>query len=418
MPSRILPCSRNLAALAVVAFVLGTILTALCAASLAAEYVIHVSVDGLGGPLLQEVIDAGKAPTFKRLEQEGTWTANARTDYTHTNTVPNHTSILTGRPVDQPAGMPNTVQHGYTLNEMPKPDATLHNAGNPNVDYVASVFDVVHDAGRSTALYASKDKFIIFDQSYNDAAGALSPHGRDKIDRYCFHDSLRLAFSKGMNRRFLADMSAHHYDYTFIHYCDPDAMGHVAGWGSSLWQRAVSTVDGYLADVVKLVETDPVLRGHTAIIVTADHGGNGTQHSDSSLPDDYTVPIIVWGAGVGRGDLYAMNAGSRCDPGTSRPDYNAPCQPIRNADTGNLALSLLGLGPIPGSLANAKQDLRVAPVGDYNQDGAVDAADYTVWQDTRDSKTDLRADGNGDGVVDQADYDLWKAHFGRGAAAK
>ncbi|TWT35449.1 hypothetical protein KOR34_03400 [Posidoniimonas corsicana] len=59
------------------------------------------------------------------------------------------------------------------------------------------------------------------------------------------------------------------------------------------------------------------------------------------------------------------------------------------------------------------------PVGDYNGDGLVDAADYTVWRDTLGSTTDLLADGNGNGEVDQADYDLWRSNYGAttGAAA-
>ena len=85
-------------------------------------------------------------------------TFNARTDYTHTVTIPNHTCMLTGRPVLQPVGQPNTTHHGYTSNTSPTPDATLHNSGNPNLDYVASVFDVAHDHGLSTALFASKSK--------------------------------------------------------------------------------------------------------------------------------------------------------------------------------------------------------------------------------------------------------------------
>jgi hypothetical protein len=55
--------------------------------------------------------------------------------------------------------------------------------------------------------------------------------------------------------------------------------------------------------------------------------------------------------------------------------------------------------------------LEVAP-GDYNGDGVVDAADYTIWRDTLGSTTDLRADGNGDHVIDSGDYDVWTSAFG------
>jgi predicted outer membrane repeat protein len=51
--------------------------------------------------------------------------------------------------------------------------------------------------------------------------------------------------------------------------------------------------------------------------------------------------------------------------------------------------------------------------GDFNFDGVVDTADYTVWADTGGSRIDLRADGNGDGVVNQLDFEFWKAHFGQ-----
>lgn len=55
--------------------------------------------------------------------------------------------------------------------------------------------------------------------------------------------------------------------------------------------------------------------------------------------------------------------------------------------------------------------------GDYNLDGLVDAADYTVYRDTFSSTEDLRADGNADGVIDELDYAVWAEDYGFSAFA-
>lgn len=323
-------------------------------AALAAEHVVHISVDGLNASLLKSLIDAGSAPNFKRFQDEGASTLNARTDYTHTITLPNHTSMLTGRPVSQPAGMPNTVHHGYTSNSTPSTTATLHNAGNRNAGYIASTFDVAHDAGLSTALYASKHKFVIYDQSYNATAGAEHANGRDKIDTFFAPED-----SSVMQTQMLAGLEANDFNYTFVHYADTDDAGHGIGWGTTAWRQAAMKIDTYLGQLFNLVETDPQLAHTTSIILSSDHGGSGTGHSTATNASNYTIPFFVWGAGVDHGDLYAMNESVRLNPSTIRPSYLAPGQPIRNGDGGNLALWMLGLDAIPGSLINAGQDLRV-----------------------------------------------------------
>lgn len=55
-----------------------------------------------------------------------------------------------------------------------------------------------------------------------------------------------------------------------------------------------------------------------------------------------------------------------------------------------------------------------ATPGDYNADGAVDAADYSLWRDAYGAAVAplTGADGTGDGLVDEADHAAWAGHFG------
>ena len=315
------------------------------------QYVINISVDGLGSSYLNAIINTNQTPNFLRMQREGAWTLNARNDYDNTVTVPNHTTILTGR------GVAGADGHNYTDDDTPAAGVTIHsNKGS----YVASVFDVAHDNGLTTALFANKSKFILYQTSYDADHGApdlIGPdNGANKIDNYVYAST-----SAPLVDTFLTAMATAPATYTFLHLRDPDTQGHSTGWGNTDYNDVVKITDDYLGRIFNLIETSPTLKGKTTLMLTADHGGRSTEHSTITEPLNYTIPFFVWGVGAGPGvDLYAVNAASRSNPGTSRPSYAASVQPIRNGDMANLSLGLLGLGSIPGSTINADQSLAIA----------------------------------------------------------
>jgi len=316
------------------------------------QYVISISVDGLGSSYLQTLLNASQVPNFQRLTTQGAFTMNARTDYDMTVTLPNHVTQVTSRGVIGVGGN----GHNWTSNSDPPGGTTIHsNKGS----YVAGVFDVAHDNGLRTGMYATKTKFSLFDTSYNATYGAPDTtgpdNGCDKLDTYVYNSS-----SSSITSSFLSATAGNPFNYAFLHYTDGDSAGHTYGWGSTNYNNAIKAVDGYLGQVFNLVDTNPTFQGKTAIILTADHGGTGNDHGNQTLATNYTLPFYVWGPGVTAGaDLYALNLTTRLDPVTGRPLYSVVPQPIRNADGANLALDLLGLGSIPGSTVNSLQNLAV-----------------------------------------------------------
>ena len=325
----------------------------------AADHVIVISVDGLRPDGIEEVIDDDRGETFERFQDEGVWTHDARTDHGYTRTMPNNISIVTGRPVAGDLG------HEWTRNDDVGRFDTLHK----NKDsYVASMFDVAHDHGLRTAVYRSKEKLVIFDNSYDSSDGASditgADDGRRKIDIERSTDDDDQSGAERANllvEKFIEDYEVGEdpIHLSYLHIVDPDEVGHGNRWTWPIYHDAIADVNTYIGDIIVALESNPVYAGNTTIILTTDHGGTGSSHSDEGKSLNYTIPFYVWGADVGgNGDLYTLNSSTRVQP-SGRPAFALTNQPIRNGDAANLALDLLDLPAIPGSSINSFQDLAV-----------------------------------------------------------
>jgi lysozyme len=84
--------------------------------------------------------------------------------------------------------------------------------------------------------------------------------------------------------------------------------------------------------------------------------------------------------------------------------------------TGNVG----GINPVDrnvfmGEMADLAEYVVGFDQGDYNQNGVIDAADYTLWRNTMGQNVlpGRGADGNLNGVIDAGDFEVWRANFGK-----
>jgi hypothetical protein len=340
----------------------------------AVEHVVHVSVDGAAGWCLQDYLD--NAPEWftnlVRLRDGGAGTLNARCDYEVSVTLPNHASMFTGRPVKQPKGWTNTRHHGLTIDS--DNGTTLHDprTGNTNVGYQASVFDVAHDHGLSTAFLCGKQSMMIFVRSWDGGHGAADVTGPDngsnKID-FAFTTANETSYgpSAPVVDQFVRAVATNGlWHYTFIHLEDADATGHARRWGSAGYSNGVLIADRQIGRVLDAIQSSPAYLNRTAVIVTADHGGGAppTGHNFATNLLNCRIPFFIWGPGIPAGAEAHRLFSNREDPGNDRVSYADASRPhpLRNGDSGNLALSLLGLPPIPGSSLIPRLNLMPVPI--------------------------------------------------------
>ncbi|KQV65801.1 hypothetical protein ASC64_12920 [Nocardioides sp. Root122] len=297
------------------------------------ESVLAISIDGMSVAAVRK-LGRKQLPNLYKFMKAGASTMNARTEREMTVTLPNHTGMVTGRRIEAATG-----GHGVTWNDDRLTPNTVQEAAGHDV---ASVFTAVDAAGGSTALFAAKTKFTLWQRSWPDA-----------IDRTTINDD-----NAELVDELIADLGEDR-DFRFLHLSPPDVAGHAHGWMSKPYLRAVRTSDRLVGRVVAAVGSDPVRKAGTTILLTSDHGGHGPSHDNARLLDDYRIVFMARGSAVDKGvDLYAINPTYK-DPGKRRTTYGAKRQPVRNGMVANLALDLLDLPPVTDSEFDVLQDLRL-----------------------------------------------------------
>lgn len=309
------------------------------AARTAPPIVVAISIDGLNPSAIVRLGAAG-TPHLHRMMREGSWTFNARAAVRSTDTLPNHTGMMTGRPIAGRQG------HHVTFNQDRRRLWLAKVAGA----YRPSMFDVAHDRGLTTSLYTSKSKFDFLNRSWNARYGARdrvgANNGRDKIDWY-----IRTSPDDAMNR-LVHQLVRGPAKMNFWHISVPDSAGHRHGFMSAGYLRAVTHSDWLVGKLLNALDRRPALKKRVSIVLTSDHGGHGAHHRDPLRLASYRVPFMTWGRGVTAGrSLYSLNP-DRKDPRRARVGYSGP-QPVRNTDLANLAASFVGV-PDVFTVANRK----------------------------------------------------------------
>jgi len=257
------------------------------------DHVVMISIDGLR----PDAIAKYNARTLQRLMREGRYSLTAQT-ISISNTLPSHTSMLTGVEAET---------HGITWNA----DKT----GEFGYVRVPTVFGLAHEAGFTTAAFFSKPKFHHIDAP-NTIDYVRAPKGGvipwnarktvDQMSEYLENEKPNLLF---------------------VHLADADFAGHNFGWMGWVYGMAVRETDLAVAKVLDIAD-ERFGKGAYSVILTSDHGGHGKRHGSTDLVDT-TIPWIVWGLGVQRGDTLSG---------------------IRTMDTAATALWMLGV-TAPGNLS-------------------------------------------------------------------
>jgi len=231
------------------------------------KHVFIVSYDQ-GNP---DLIQKTALPLFHQMAALGARTWEAYT-IVPSSTLPAHTSMLTGVGIQK---------HQITWND--------HQPAKGYVQ-VPTIFSLAKERGLKTAMFVGKEKLKTL-----EIPGTIDvlvwPQPDDD--------------AKSVAQAFAAEFAKTKPNLTFLHFRDPDTVGHRTGAYSPEKAEALKDCDAALQTIQAAVAAAGVLKD-SVFILTADHGGHDTKNREGKTvgthggpgSEDVLIPWVAWGKGV------------------------------------------------------------------------------------------------------------------------
>ena len=229
----------------------------------AIKHVVIISEDGLRPDALTGV----KPPVHEAILKRAAYSLKAKT-IRRASTLPSHAAMLSGFDIKE---------HGLFWNSWHPERGYIH---------VPTVFDAAKASGGESAAFMGKRKLE------HIARPVASGGSVDVVSR------------PGYFCKKVVDEATKYFvekkpEIEFIHFSDPDDLGHSDGWMSNPQLESIKSTDKCLATLVDAVAAAGLDR-ETLFIISADHGGHGHNH-DGKIPEDRLIPWIAWGPGIRQG---------------------------------------------------------------------------------------------------------------------
>jgi len=278
-----------------------------------ASRVLVIGLDGLGGWYItpENLPSNVKLPNLDALRENGTYTYFARS-VMPTVSKPNWMAILSGSGPEENGVLDN--------------DWTVGSQWEPvtgNNTYFPSLFQAIKSQSQlKTACFTDWDGFLdLFPNNLLDFTYLTDDPGGDKVT----NEAISQVLSKDAA------------EVVVLHIDDVDEAGHYIGWGTPSYYEAAQNVDkmvGRLLDALDRAGT----RDKTLIIVTSDHGGEGTGHGETDYLNMFTT-LIINGPSIKRGYYLPCPSPQRsCYNPSAKNPFN-----VRNLDVSPTVLYALGL---------------------------------------------------------------------------